>query len=165
VTAEVRLPGRTVVKTDAILLAAAHQRLRVTESAFSEVWLSCFYLDLLFYHVRLHRYFVFELKVGAFQPEHAGKLGFYLAAVNGTMRTPVEGPSIGVLLCESRSGPIVEFALETINQPIGVSTYHVTRELPAPMREELPTVEDLQEVVNKLRSEMESLRKEAPDEE
>jgi predicted nuclease of restriction endonuclease-like (RecB) superfamily len=124
-----------------------------------------FYIDLLFYHVRLHRYFVFELKVGAFQPEHAGKLGFYLAAVNGTMRTPVEGPSIGVLLCESRSGPIVEFALETINQPIGVSTYHVTRELPAPMQEELPSVEDLQEVVNKLRSEMESLRKESPDEE
>jgi hypothetical protein len=113
----------------------------------------------------LHRYFVFELKVGAFQPEHAGKLGFYLAAVNGTMRTPVEGPSIGVLLCESRSGPTVEFALETINQPIGVSTYHVTRELPAPLREELPTVEDLQEVVNKLRSEMETLRKEVPDEE
>jgi predicted nuclease of restriction endonuclease-like (RecB) superfamily len=124
-----------------------------------------FYIDLLFYHVRLHRYFVFELKVGAFQPEHAGKLGFYLAAVNGTMRTPVEGPSIGVLLCESRSGPIVEFTLETINQPIGVSTYHVTRELPAPMQEELPTVEDLQEVVNKLRSEIESLRKGVPDEE
>ncbi|WP_130425040.1 PDDEXK nuclease domain-containing protein [Edaphobacter modestus] len=103
-----------------------------------------------------------ELKVGAFQPEHAGKLGFYLA-VNGTMRTPVEGPSIGVLLCESRSGPIVEFALETINQPIGVSTYRVTRELPAPMREELPTVEDLQEVVHKLRSEIEALRKEVPD--
>jgi len=122
-----------------------------------------FYIDLLFYHVRLHRYFVFELKVGAFQPEHAGKLGFYLAAVNGTMRTPVEGPSIGVLLCESRSGPIVEFALETMNQPIGVSTYHVTRELPAPMQEELPSVEDLQEVVNKLRSEMDSLRKEVPD--
>ena len=57
----------------------------------------------------------------------------------------------------------MEFALETINQPIGISTYHVTRELPAPMREELPTVEDLQEVVNKLRSEMENLRKEAPD--
>ena len=124
-----------------------------------------FYIDLLFYHVRLHRYFVFELKVGAFQPEHAGKLGFYLAAVNGTMRTPVEGPSIGVLLCESRSGPIVEFTLETINQPIGVSTYHVTRELPAPMQEELPTVEDLQEVVNKLRLEMETLRKEPSDEE
>src|ERR1700678_1826334 len=124
-----------------------------------------FYIALLFSHVRLHRYFVFELKVGAFQPEQAGKLGFYLTAVNRTMRTSIEAPSIGVLLCESRSGPMVEFALETINQPIGVSTYHVTRELPAPMQEELPTVEDLQEVVNKLRSEMESLRKEVPEEE
>jgi predicted nuclease of restriction endonuclease-like (RecB) superfamily len=130
-----------------------------------EVGGETFYIDLLFYHVRLHRYFVFELKVGAFQPEHAGKLGFYLAAVNRTMRTPVEGPSIGVLLCESRSGPMVEFALENTNQPIGVSTYQVTRELPAPMQEELPSVEDLQEVVNKLRSEIEALRGNAPDEE
>jgi predicted nuclease of restriction endonuclease-like (RecB) superfamily len=121
-----------------------------------------FYIDLLFYHVRLHRYFVFELKVGAFRPEHAGKLGFYLAAVNRTMQTPVEGPSIGILLCESRSGPMVEFALENTNQPIGLSAYQVTRELPAPMQEELPSVEDLEEVVNKLRSEMETLQKEPP---
>jgi hypothetical protein len=124
-----------------------------------------FYIDLLFYHVRLHRYFIFELKVGDFEPEHAGKLSFYLAAVNRTMRTPVEGPSIGVLLCESRSGPTVEFALENINQPIGVSTYRVARELPAPIQDELPTVEDLQEVVNKLRAEIETLRKEPSDEE
>jgi hypothetical protein len=60
---------------------------------------------------------------------------------------------------------MVEFALENTNQPIGVSTYQVTRELPAPMREELPSVEDLEEVVNKLRSEMETLQKEPPDEE
>jgi hypothetical protein len=86
-----------------------------------------FYIDLLFYHVCLYRYFVFE-------PEYAGKLSFYLAAVNRTMRTPVEGPSIRVLLCESRSGPMVEFALENINQLIGVSTYRVTRELPAPIQ-------------------------------
>ena len=112
-----------------------------------------FYIDLLFYHVRLHRFFVFELKVGAFEPEYAGKLSFYLSAVNRTMRTSLEEPSIGVLLCESRSGPIVEFSLENIDQPIGVSTYHVTRELPAPIQEELPTVEDLEEVVNKLRLE------------
>ena len=80
------------------------------------------------------------------------------------MRTAIEGPSIGVLLCESRTGPIVEFALENTNQPIGVSTYQVTRELPAPMQEELPSVEDLQEVVKKLRSEMGTLRGSAPDE-
>jgi predicted nuclease of restriction endonuclease-like (RecB) superfamily len=116
-----------------------------------------FYIDLLFYHVRLHCYFVFELKVGAFQPEHAGKLSFYLSAVNGTMRTPPDGPTIGVLLCETKSGPVVEFTLQNISQPIGVSTYHVTRELPGPIQQELPTVEDLQEVINKLHSEMKTM--------
>lgn len=124
-----------------------------------------FYIDLLFYHLRLHCYFVIELKNGAFKPEYAGKLSFYLSAVDGTMRTPVDGPSIGILLCETRSGPIVEYTLQNIVQPIGVSTYRVTRELPEPVREELPSVEDLQEVINKLRSEMETLRKELPDEE
>jgi predicted nuclease of restriction endonuclease-like (RecB) superfamily len=113
-----------------------------------------FYIDLLFCHLRLHCYFVIELKMGAFQPEHAGKLSFYLSAVDGTMRTPVDGPSIGMLLCESRSGPIVEFALQNIIQPIGVSTYRTTRELPEPVRGELPAVEDLEAVVTKLRQEM-----------
>jgi YhcG PDDEXK nuclease domain len=73
---------------------------------------------------------------------------------------PLDGPTIGLLLCESRSGPIVEYALQSLIQPIGVSTYRVTRELPEPVREELPSVEDLQEVVNKLRPEMQTLRRE-----
>jgi predicted nuclease of restriction endonuclease-like (RecB) superfamily len=113
-----------------------------------------FYIDLLFYHVRLHCYFVIELKNGAFKPEYAGKLSFYLSAVDGTMRTPVDGPSIGVLLCESRSGPIVEYTLQNIVQPIGVSTYRVTCELPEPLQTEVPSIEDLQEVVEKLRKEL-----------
>jgi hypothetical protein len=79
-----------------------------------------FYIDLLFYHLRLHCYFVIELKNGAFKPEYAGKLSFYLSAVDGTMRAAVDGPRIGVLLCESRSGPIVEYTLQNIAQPIGV---------------------------------------------
>ena len=122
-------------------------------------------MDLLFYHIRLHCYFVIELKTGEFQPEYAGKLSFYISAIDGTMRTPIDGPTIGLLLCESRSGPVVEYALQNLIQPIGVSTYRVTRELPEPVREELPSVEDLQEAVNKLRSEMETLRKELVDEE
>jgi predicted nuclease of restriction endonuclease-like (RecB) superfamily len=117
-----------------------------------------FYLDLLFYHLRLHRYFVFELKLGAFKPEYAGKLGFYLSAIDGMMRTPVEGPSVGVLLCESRSGPIVEYALQSIVQPIGVSTYRVTRELPEGIQAEVPSIEELQGVVEKLRFELEEVR-------
>ena len=124
-----------------------------------------FYIDLLFYHLRLHCYFVIELKAVEFEPEHAGKLNFYISAVDEIMRTPVDGPTIGLLLCESRSGPVVEYALQNIAQPIGVSTYRVTRELPAPIREEVPTVEDLEEVVTKLRGEMETLRRERQDEE
>jgi hypothetical protein len=80
------------------------------------------------------------------------------------MRTPPDGPSIGVLLCETKSGPVVEFTLQNISQPIGVSTYHVTRELPAPIQDELPTVEDLQEVINKLHSELQTMREDSNDE-
>jgi hypothetical protein len=65
---------------------------------------------------------------------------------------------MGLLLCESRSGAIVEYALQNLRQPIGVSTYRVTRELPEPVREEVPSVEDLLEVVSRLRLEMETLR-------
>jgi hypothetical protein len=106
-----------------------------------------------------------ELKSEEFKPEYAGKLSFYISAIDGTMRTPIDGPTIGVLPCESRSGPIVEYALQNFIQPIGVSTYRATRELPEPVREEPPSVEDLQEVVSKLRAEMETLRREPPDEE
>ncbi|RRA49256.1 YhcG family protein [Acidipila sp. EB88] len=115
-----------------------------------------FYVDLLFYHVRLHCYFAIELKSGEFQPEYAGKLSFYIAAIDGTLKTAGDAPTIGLLLCESRSGPIVEYSLQNLLQPIGVSTYRLTRELPAPVREELPSVEDLQEVVLKLRAETEN---------
>jgi len=123
-----------------------------------------FYINLLFYHVRLHCYFVIELKTGEFEPEYAGKLSFYISAVDGTMRRAGDGPTIGLLLCESRRGTIVEYSLQNLVQPIGVSTYRVTRELPVPQREELPSVEDLQEVVLKLRAEMEGTRGEGPSE-
>ena len=84
-----------------------------------------FYLDLLFYHVRLHCYFVIELKAGRVKPEWAGKLNFYLSAVDDLMRTSPDGPTIGLLLCESRKGPIVEYASKDLDKPIGVSTYRV----------------------------------------
>jgi len=105
-----------------------------------------------------------ELKTGPFKPEYAGKLNFYLSAVDGILRTERDDPSIGLLLCESHSGPVVEYAFKDIQKPIGVSTYRVTRELPTAIREELPTVEDLQEVVSKLRAEIEALKPEKPDE-
>lgn len=119
-----------------------------------------FYPDLLFYHLRLHCYIVIELKIGKFQPEWTGKLNFYLSAVDDLLRTPPDAPTIGLLLCESRNHPVAEYALRDMAKPIGVSTYRLTRELPALVRDELPTVEDLQELVRNLRktSERKSIR-------
>jgi predicted nuclease of restriction endonuclease-like (RecB) superfamily len=122
-----------------------------------------FYLDLLFYHVRLHAYFVIELKTGNFKPEYAGKLNFYLSAADGLIRTPPDGPTLGLLPCEGRNGAVVEYALRDIAKPIGVSTYRVTRELPAPLQDDLPSIEDLQGVVKKLRSEFEAAREGKPE--
>jgi predicted nuclease of restriction endonuclease-like (RecB) superfamily len=129
-----------------------------------EVGGETFYIDLLFYHVRLHCYFVIELKTGKFKPEWAGKLSFYLSAVDGIFRTEPDMPTLGLLLCETRNTSVVEYALQNIAQPIGVSTYRVTRELPTAIRKELPSVEDLQEVVTKLRSEIKALQPEVLDE-
>ena len=117
-----------------------------------------FYVDLLFYHVRLHCYFVIELKLGSFKPEYAGKLNFYLSAVDGILRTERDDPTIGLLLCESHNGPVVEYAFKDIQKPIGVSTYRVTRELPAVLQSEVPSIEDLESVVEKLRSELQEVR-------
>jgi hypothetical protein len=88
-----------------------------------------FYLDLLFYHVRLHCYFVIELKTGEFKPEYAGKLNFYLSAVDGIMKSDRDDPTIGLLLCESHNEAIVELSFKNLQKPIGVSTYTVTREM------------------------------------
>jgi predicted nuclease of restriction endonuclease-like (RecB) superfamily len=120
-----------------------------------------YYLDLLFYHVRLHCYFVIELKVGPFKPEYAGKLNFYLSAADDLLRTAPDAPTLGLLLCESRGEPIIaEYALRDIAKPIGVSTYRVTRQLPEPLRDEVPSIEDLKHVVEKLRPELNELQAE-----
>lgn len=110
-----------------------------------------FYLDLLFYHVRLHCYVVVELKVGKFRPEYAGKLNFYLSAVDGEIRTERDEPTIGLLLCESHEGAIVGYSFKDITKPIGVASYRVTRELPSPIQDELPSIQDLEGIVAKLR--------------
>ena len=118
-----------------------------------------FYLDLLFYHLRLRCYFIIELKTGRFKPEYAGKLNFYLSAADELIRVPPDGPTLGLLLCEGKNGAVVEYALRDIAKPIGVSTYRVTRELPAPLQQDLPSIEDLEKVVEKLRNDFEAARK------
>jgi len=103
-----------------------------------------FYLDLLFYHVRLHCYVVIELKAGRFQPEHAGKLNFYLSVVDDLLRTEGDAPSIGILLCQEKNQVLVEYALRDLSKPLGVSSYELTANLPPEIRTALPTVEELE---------------------
>lgn len=103
-----------------------------------------FYLDLLFYHVKLHCYVVIDLKMGKLRPEYAGKLNFYLSAVDDLLRDPADAPTIGLLLCRGTDGSIVEYSLRDIQKPIGVSSFRFTEALPATLRGSLPTVEQLE---------------------
>lgn len=105
-----------------------------------------FYLDLLFYHLKLRCYVVVELKVDEFQPEYAGKLNFYLSAVDSQLRHPDDRPSIGILLCRSKDEIVAEYALRDISKPIGVAewTEALTKSLPSPLRSELPSTAELE---------------------
>ncbi len=104
-----------------------------------------FYLDLLFYHVRLHCYVVFDLKIEDFKPEFAGKMNFYLAAIDEQLRQPEDKPSIGIILCKGRNEVIVEYALRDMSKPMGVAQYQLTHgnALPNELKDELPTIAEL----------------------
>jgi predicted nuclease of restriction endonuclease-like (RecB) superfamily len=103
-----------------------------------------FYLDLLFYHTKLHCYVVLELKTGEFEPEYAGKLNFYLKAVDEQLRGEKDESTIGILLCKSRDRVVVEYALSDIQKPMGVSEYQLTRALPDNLKASLPSIEELE---------------------
>jgi predicted nuclease of restriction endonuclease-like (RecB) superfamily len=110
-----------------------------------------FFVDLLFYHIRLKRLFVVELKVDDFRPEYAGKMAFYLNAVDDLVRPPGDPPSIGLILCAGRNETVVEYALRTTTAPIAVAAYRVREALPAALREELPNPAELKAVVDEER--------------
>jgi predicted nuclease of restriction endonuclease-like (RecB) superfamily len=103
-----------------------------------------FYLDMLFYHLRLRCYVVIELKVGEFKPEYAGKLNFYLSAVDDLLRHADDTPTIGLLLCKGKNRVVVEYALRDTSKPIGVAEWELTQALPDQLAERLPRVEDLE---------------------
>ncbi|SOZ19675.1 conserved hypothetical protein [Cupriavidus taiwanensis] len=102
-----------------------------------------FYLDLLFYHLKLRSYIVIELKTSAFKPEYAGQISFYLSAVDALMKTEADHPPIGLLLCQEHNRLIVEYALRGMGNPIGVAQYQLVAELPVELRGSLPSVEVL----------------------
>ncbi|MDR2763248.1 MAG: PDDEXK nuclease domain-containing protein [Planctomycetaceae bacterium] len=103
-----------------------------------------FYPDLLFYHTRLHCYVVIELKTIKFKPEFTGKLNFYVSAIDGIFKSEEDKPTIGILICREKNKTIVEYALKDMSQPIGISSYEISRVLPESFKSSLPTIEDIE---------------------
>jgi len=103
-----------------------------------------FFIDLLFYHTQLHCYVVIELKTTEFEPEHAGKLNFYIKAVDEKLRKPDDKPTIGMIICKSKDKLVAEYALSDINKPIGVSEYKLTQSLPDNLKSSLPSIKEIE---------------------
>ncbi len=103
-----------------------------------------YFLDLLFYHYRLHCFVVIDLKMTEFKPEYAGKMNFYLSAVDDLMRSPGDAPTIGIVLCKDHDRTDVEYALRGTTQPVGVSHFELSQALPAEFEGALPTVAQLE---------------------
>ncbi len=103
-----------------------------------------FYIDLLFYHLKLRCFVVVELKMGSFKPEYAGKLNFYCSAVDDLLRHERDNPTIGILLCKSKNNIVVEYALRDVAKPLGVAEYRLAQALPEHLKGSLPTVEQLE---------------------
>ena len=108
-----------------------------------------FFIDLLFYHTRLHCYVVVELKTGDFEPANAGQLNFYIKAVDSQLCEDGDNPTIGLLLCKSREKLVAEYALSDIHKPIGVSEYKLTHKLPKKLKSSLPTIEEIEKELGK----------------
>ena len=104
-----------------------------------------YFIDLLFFHRKLNALIAVELKVGIFKPEYAGKMNFYLNLLNDTVKMPHENPSIGIILCTDKDKLEVEYALQNVVQPMGVSTYTVQDTLPKEWDKSLPTKEELEQ--------------------
>ncbi len=105
---------------------------------------SDFFIDLLFYHLKLRCYVVIELKTGKFEPEHAGKLNFYVTAVDRQLKNESDQPTIGMLICKTKDKIVAEYSLSDIKKPIGVSEYDLTRSLPKKFKSSLPSIKEIE---------------------
>lgn len=113
-----------------------------------------YYLDLLFYHLELRCFIVIELKAGKFKPEYAGKLNFYLSAVDTQLKNKADNPSIGIILCKHKNKIEAEYSLRDIQKPIGISEYILTQTLPEDIKTQMPTVEQLENQLKPLKINM-----------
>jgi predicted nuclease of restriction endonuclease-like (RecB) superfamily len=107
-----------------------------------------FEVDLLFYHTRLRRYIVVDLKIGDFQAEFVGKMNLYLGLVDDTLKGTYDENSIGLILCKSKNKSTVEYALRDTGKPIGISQYNITELLPDNIKSELPSIEELEQILD-----------------
>ena len=109
-----------------------------------------FFLDLLFYHLKLRCYVVIEIKGGKFKPEHTGQLSFYLTAVDAQVKAPEDNPTIGLLLCKSKNKIVAEYALRDTNRPMGVAEYQLMEVLPKELESSLPSIEAIERELGEL---------------
>ena len=110
-----------------------------------------FFIDLLFYHIKLQCYVVVELKTTKFKPEFAGQLNFYVSAIDGELKSPNDNPTIGILICKSKNDTVVEYALQNIATPIGVSKYELVHALPPEFKSSLPSIEEIEAELEEVR--------------
>jgi predicted nuclease of restriction endonuclease-like (RecB) superfamily len=106
-----------------------------------------FFIDLLFYHLKLRCFVVIELKAGTFKPEHLGQLGFYLTAIDRDMKSAHDNPTIGLLLCKTKNKVVAEYALGDKTQPMGIAEYRLVESLPAELQTSLPSIELLEQAL------------------
>ena len=106
-----------------------------------------FFIDLLFYHLKLRCYVVIELKAGKFKPGHLGQLSFYLTAVDAQIKHPQDGPTIGLLLCKCKNKVVAEYALRDKAQPLGVAEYQLVESLPPELQSSLPSIEQIEQAL------------------
>ena len=103
-----------------------------------------FFIDLLFYHLKLRRYIVVELKTGPFKPEFVGQLGFYVQAVNEQLKHPSDEDAIGLLICKHKNRLVAEYSLKSSSQLLGISEYKLTKLLPADFKPSLPSIKEIE---------------------
>lgn len=110
-----------------------------------EVGNTDYYIDLLFYHTKLKCFVVIELKSGAFKPEYAGKLNFYISAVDDLVKDNNDNPTIGIILCKTKDRLTAEYALRNISTPMSVNEYKLAESLPEELKTSLPTIEEIEQ--------------------
>lgn len=108
-----------------------------------------FFIDLLFYHIKLKRYVVIELKTGDFEPEHAGKLNFYVTSVDKQMRDENDNATVGLIICKTKDDIIAEYSLTDLHKPLGISSYELKKILPDNFKSSLPSIEEIENELNK----------------